>query len=40
MIVRELITKLGFDVNDANLKRYEQSIAKVKGGVGALGAGL
>ena len=40
MVVRELITKLGFDVNDANLKRYEQSIAKVKGGVGALGAGL
>ena len=28
MVVRELITKLGFDVNDANLKRYEQSIAK------------
>ena len=40
MVVRELITKLGFDVNDANLKRYEQSIAKVKGGVSALGAGL
>lgn len=30
MIVRELITKLGFSVNDANLRKYEGSINNIK----------
>ena len=30
MIVRELVTRLGFSVNDANLRKYEESINNIK----------
>lgn len=38
--VRELITKIGFDVQDAPLKRVTQSIASFKKGVSSIGAGV
>ena len=30
MIVRELLTKIGFSVNDANLRKYERSVDNIK----------
>lgn len=38
MVVRELITRLGFDLNASSLKRYEASIASIKHGALAVGA--
>lgn len=40
MVVRELITKLGFNTDTTNLNKYEQGIERVKGGVNSLGNSL
>lgn len=38
MTVRELVVKLGFDVNSSDLKKYEKSVANVKSSMLALSA--
>lgn len=40
MVVKELITRLGFDLDDAQLKLYQQRLNAVKGGVGSVSKGL
>lgn len=40
MTVRELVTKLGFEVNDSGIKNYEKSIDSLKSKVGSLSKGL
>lgn len=40
MVVRELITKLGFNVDNGQLKKYEQSIESTKNKISSLGTGI
>lgn len=40
MVVRELITKLGFNVDNGQLKKYEQGIESTKNKISSLGTGI